>query len=168
VRFGFIDPGADIPVSALESKIAMPALDEAVDRRAPEIKNPLDSSDANLVAGMKVYQTNCASCHGDIRHRNGMFADALYPRPPQFLDDAPDMPENQNYIIQHGIRLSGMPAWKQSLSEQEMWQVTTFLSHMNKLPPQISEKWKADASGSANNAAPAGPSSEHRPSMPPM
>lgn len=53
------------------------------------------------------------------------------------------MPENQNfYIIQHGIRLSGMPAWKQALSEQEMWQVTTFLSHMDKLPPQVSAAWK--------------------------
>jgi mono/diheme cytochrome c family protein len=61
------------------------------------------------------------------------------------------MPENQNfYIIQHGIRLSGMPAWKQTLSEQEMWQVTTFLSHMDKLPPQISDEWKAVA-GSATN-----------------
>src|SRR5487761_289476 len=34
------------------------------------------------------------------------------------------------YIIQHGIRLSGMPAWKQSLSDQQIWQLTTFLSHM--------------------------------------
>jgi mono/diheme cytochrome c family protein len=169
VRFGFINPGADIPVNALESKIAMPALDAAVERRAAEAKNPLDASDANLLHGMKIYQANCASCHGDAHQTHGILANALYPRPPQFLEDAPDMPENQNfYIIQHGIRFSGMPAWKQSLSEQEMWQVTTFLSHMNKLPPQISEKWKADASGSANNAAPAGPSSETRPSMPPM
>jgi mono/diheme cytochrome c family protein len=56
------------------------------------------------------------------------------------------MPENQNfYIIQHGIRLSGMPAWKAALSEQETWQVTTFLSHMDKLPAQVSEAWKTAA-----------------------
>ena len=58
------------------------------------------------------------------------------------------MPENQNfYIIQHGVRLSGMPAWKQVLSEQETWQVTTFLSHMDKLPVPVSEAWKAAAGG---------------------
>ncbi len=57
------------------------------------------------------------------------------------------MPENQNYyIIAHGIRLSGMPAWKQVLNEQQMWQVTTLLSHMDKLPPQVSDAWKAIAS----------------------
>ncbi|MGH9772656.1 MAG: c-type cytochrome [Candidatus Acidiferrales bacterium] len=144
IRFGFVDSRADIPVSGLEKATAMPALDASVERRAPDIKNPVAPTDANLLAGMRIYQTNCASCHGDINHPRGKLAEALYPRAPQFLEDAPDMPENQNFfIIQHGIRLSGMPAWKQVLSDQQMWQVTTFLSHMNKLPPQVSDQWKA-------------------------
>ncbi|MDR5729819.1 MAG: hypothetical protein RB191_20595, partial [Terriglobia bacterium] len=68
------------------------------------------------------------------------------PRAPQFVDDAPDMSANQNFfIIQHGVRWTGMPAWKQSLSDQQMWQVTTFLSHMDKLPPQVSAQWKTAA-----------------------
>jgi thiosulfate dehydrogenase len=155
VRLGFVDPRADVPTGQLEQRIAMPSLDASVDRRAPEIANPLDASDANLIAGMNVYQANCAVCHGDVSHPQAILADALYPRVPQFLDDAPDMPENQNYyIIQHGIRLSGMPAWKQSLSDQQIWQVTTFLSHIHKLPPLISEQWKAAAGPAAAVAAP--------------
>ena len=149
VRFGLMDPRADIPVNSLERRIAMPSLDAAVDRRAPEVKNPVQPTDADLIAGMKVYQTNCASCHGDIHRPHGMLADALYPRAPQFVEDVPDMPENQNfYIIQHGIRLSGMPAWKSVLGEQQMWQVTTFLSHMDKLTPIVSQEWKNAAGGS--------------------
>lgn len=148
VRFGFVDPRADLPVGGLESKIAMPSLDASVDRRAPEAHNPLQPNDANLIAGMKIYQSNCAGCHGDIQHSHTAFGDSFYPRVPQFVEDAPDMPENQNfYIIQHGIRLSGMPAWKQLLSEQEMWQVTTFLSQMDKLSPQLSAEWKTAAAG---------------------
>ena len=58
------------------------------------------------------------------------------------------MPENQNfYIIQHGIRLSGMPAWKGTFSEQEIWQVTTFLSHMDKMSPQVATEWKIASAG---------------------
>ena len=90
VRFGFVDSRADIPINPLEQKIAMPSLDASVERRAPDIKNPIDSNDANLVAGMKIYQTNCAGCHGDVNHPHGALADALYPRPPQFVEDAPD------------------------------------------------------------------------------
>jgi len=148
VRYGFVDPRADLPVDWLESKIAMPALDAAVDKRAPKTDNPLQPTDANLVAGMKIYQTSCAGCHGDIRHSHAALGDAFYPRAPQFAEDAPDMPEDQNfYIIQHGVRLSGMPAWKGAFSEQEIWQVTTFLSHMDKLQPQVSATWKAAAAG---------------------
>lgn len=148
VRLGFVNPRADLPVGWLESKIAMPALDAAIDRRAPETHNPLQPTDANLIAGMKVYQTNCAGCHGDIQHSHVASGDAFYPRAPQFAEDTPDMPENQNfYIIQHGIRLSGMPAWKGALSEQETWQATTFLSHMDKMSPAVSEAWKTAAAG---------------------
>lgn len=163
VRFGLVDPRADIPINSLEATVAMPSLDAAVERRAPDIRNPIEATDANLIAGMKVYQANCAVCHGDINHPHGMLADSLYPRAPQFVEDAPDMPENQNfYIIQHGIRLSGMPAWKPVLSDQEIWQVTTFLSHMDQLPPQVSEQWKSVAGGATEE----NPSS-HPPSMNP-
>jgi len=154
VRFGFVDPRADMPVDWLESKIAMPALDAAVDRRAPETHNPIQPTDANLVGGMKIYQSNCSGCHGDIQHSHAGFGDAFYPRAPQFVEDTPDMPENQNfYLVQHGIRLSGMPAWKGTLSNQETWEVITFLSHMDKLSPQVSAEWKTVASAQGANSS---------------
>jgi mono/diheme cytochrome c family protein len=148
VRLGFVDPRADVPVSVLERRVAMPSLDASLDRQAPEARNPVAATEVNLIAGMKVYQTSCAGCHGDTHQPHTLFGNAFYPRAPQFLEDKPDMPENQNYyIIEHGIRLSGMPAWNSLLKEQEMWQVITFLSHMDKLPPQVAEQWKAIAGG---------------------
>ncbi|MGH9598516.1 MAG: c-type cytochrome [Terracidiphilus sp.] len=147
VRFGFVNPRADTPVSWLETSIGMPALDASVARHAPDAKNPVPADDADLAAGMKVYQSNCSSCHGDPVHPVAIFANALKPRPPQFVRDVPSMPENQDfYIIEHGIRLSGMPAWKEPLSGQQVWQVTTFLSHMHKLPPDVMTQWKTAAS----------------------
>src|ERR1700691_4967802 len=131
VRAGLVDPRADVPESVLEREIAMPSLDASVHRHAGEARNPAAATNVNLTAGMKIYQTNCAGCHGDIHQAKGALANAFYPRAPQFMEDTPDMPENENfYIIQHGIRMSGMPAWNSSLNEQEIWQVTTFLSHM--------------------------------------
>jgi len=67
VRLGLVNLRADVPVSALEKYVAMPSLDAAVGRRAPEVRNPLQLTDTNLIAGMKIYETNCASCHGDTR-----------------------------------------------------------------------------------------------------
>ncbi|MFZ3243446.1 MAG: cytochrome c, partial [Candidatus Acidiferrales bacterium] len=41
------------------------------------------------------------------------------------------------YITQHGIRWSGMPAWKNGLSDQDIWQVVTFIGRMNNLPLEV-------------------------------
>lgn len=141
-RLGFIDPRADIPVSSLESSVAMKSLDASLGRRTPEMTNPLSAEDSNLAAGMKLFQLNCAGCHGDVSHPESPMARAFYPRPPQFQKEKPDMPENQNfYLIRHGIRYSGMPAWERSMSDKETWQVVTFLSHMDKLPPSVRSEW---------------------------
>lgn len=146
LRLGFVDPRADAPISKIEERIAMPSLDASVARRAGNLRNPVEPNDANLMTGMKLYQAHCASCHGDVNQPQTTVSEAFYPRAPQFVEDPPDMPENQSfYIIQHGVRLSGMPAWGQSLSEQQIWEVTAFLSHMNALPPAVSNRWKVIA-----------------------
>lgn len=148
VRYGFVDPRADIPINVLEAKVAMPALDASVDKRASGMKNPVAATNTNLIAGMKIYQANCAMCHGDIGRPHAALADTLYPRPPQFAVDAPDMTEDQNYyIVRHGVRLSGMPGWKNALSDQQMWQVVAFLNQMSQLPPEVTAAWATAAKG---------------------
>jgi thiosulfate dehydrogenase len=134
---GFVSMRADKPPSKMELTIAGHAMDASVARAAPKVANPVTADEANLVAGARLYRKNCTVCHGDLEFPESPFADLLNPPPPQFMNDmVADMPENQNlYILQHGIRWTAMPGWKKVLSEQQMWQVVTFLSHMHDLPP---------------------------------
>ena len=146
LKMGYLNMRADIAPSSFESTWAMHFLDASVDRRAPEEKSPVEASDANLMEGMKLYKLNCAMCHGAPAHPEKAFGHPFYPPVPQFMEDAPDMAENQNYyIIKHGIRWTGMPAWGSVLNDQQIWTLTTFLSHMEKLPPAVEEKWKESA-----------------------
>ena len=66
----------------------------------------------------------------------------MFPRPPQLLtaDEAvTDDPEGATYwVVTHGIRLSGMPAFGGALSDTERWQVTALVAHADKLPPAVS------------------------------
>jgi mono/diheme cytochrome c family protein len=56
------------------------------------------------------------------------------------------MSENQNfYIIQHGIRWTGMPAWNKTLNDMQIWQLVTFLSNIEKLPPAAKKKLEIQA-----------------------
>jgi thiosulfate dehydrogenase len=133
---GYLSFAADTRPSAAERNLAMSAVDASTDRHAPDVKNPIAPSDDNLATGAKLYLDHCAGCHGVPSNPDSTFARSFYPPVPRFFQNAPDMPENQNfYIIKHGIRWTGMPAWNQTLAPEQIWQLVTFLSHIQKLPP---------------------------------
>lgn len=135
-KSGAMDMRADQPPGFFERKLGMSALDASTDKHAPDVKNPVSPTEENLVAGAQLYVNHCAGCHGVPSNKESQFSKSFYPQAPGFFEDTPDMPENQNfYIIQHGIRWSGMPAWNQTLSDAQVWQVVTFLSNIQKLPP---------------------------------
>jgi mono/diheme cytochrome c family protein len=50
------------------------------------------------------------------------------------------------------VRYTGMPAWEKTLSEQDIWKITSLISHMKKLPPTVQDYWKT----SFGVAAPSG------------
>jgi mono/diheme cytochrome c family protein len=132
---GFVSMRADNPPSKLETTIAGHSMDASVARAAPKVTNPVAADEANLAAGARLYRDHCTLCHGDPVNAKAPLADSLNPPAPQFMKDMADMPENQNfYILQHGIRWTAMPGWKSVLSEQQIWQLVTFLSHMHDLP----------------------------------
>ena len=132
---GFVNMRADSASSKMESTLAGHAMDASVARAAPKLTNPVVADEASLVAGARLYRDHCTLCHGDPAQPKSPLADSLNPPPPQFMDEMADMPENQNfYILEHGIRWTAMPGWKNVLTVQQIWQTVTFLSHMHDLP----------------------------------
>ena len=148
---GFFPTRANVEPPHLERHLAMSAVDASMDRHAPRITNPLTPTDQNLEDGMKLYTMNCSLCHGTLDRKPSTLATSFYPPPPNLISDPPDDPEwHIFYTIRTGIRYTGMPAWDKTLTDQDMWKVTMFLSHMDKLPPAVQEYWKTSF-----NAAPA-------------
>ncbi|MFZ3217527.1 MAG: c-type cytochrome [Candidatus Acidiferrales bacterium] len=144
LKKGYMNFDADHQPSAFENHLAMSAVDAATERNAPNAKNPVPADEPNLVAGAKLYVDHCAGCHGVPSNPDSQFGRSFNPPVPAFFKDAPDMAENQNfYIIQHGVRWTGMPAWNQTLSEAQIWQLVTFLSNIEKLPPAALQQFQA-------------------------
>jgi mono/diheme cytochrome c family protein len=143
IDLGFVSLNADESPSALEKKYGTAALDASTKRHAPNAKNPVASTEANLLEGLKLYQARCASCHGNPSDPEPKLGRSFYPRVPAFLKDAPDMPANENfYIIKHGVAWTGMPAWGALLDDDAIWKLTVFLGELDKLPPRVDEEWK--------------------------
>jgi len=142
-NLGFLPTTSDATPPALETKIAMSAVDASMEKHAPRLNNPVSPTDENLIEGMKIYTMNCAVCHGTLDNHPSMLQHSMYPPPPQLLLEPLDDPEwHIFYSIRTGIRYSGMPAWNKVLSEDDMWKVTAFLSRLEKLPPGVQDYWK--------------------------
>ena len=95
-----------------------------------------------------------ASHHLD--RKPAALAKNFYPPAPNLISDPPDDPEwHIFFTIRTGSRLTAMPAWDGVLSEQDMWKLTSFLSHMDKLPPAVQDYWK-------NNVTAAPPVAEEK------
>jgi mono/diheme cytochrome c family protein len=122
------------------------SLDATLRRDAPKGPNPVALTDANLSEGIKLYGQHCALCHGTAAGDAGASAIArgLYPAPPQFATEGvEDDPEGVSYWkIKHGIRLTGMPSWRSTLSDRQIWTIALFLKNMDKLPPAPGSDWQ--------------------------
>jgi mono/diheme cytochrome c family protein len=148
VTSGKMSAGQDVKPGPLEKWAAKRML-RAGTREARDLQSPLPASDDNLAAGIALYVSHCQVCHGGPDAVASPVAKGLTPNAPQLAKDGvEDDPEGVTYWkIAHGIRFTGMPAFRQSLSEKEMWQIALFAKHMDKLSPGLRQAWAAGRPG---------------------
>jgi mono/diheme cytochrome c family protein len=132
-----------------ERLIAGMLLDARINREMAKT-SPIPADETNLVAGAHVYGENCATCHG-LHGKPSAFGAHMFPDAPPLWEKhqhgadtimgVTDDPLGETYWkVANGIRLTGMPAYKELLTETEMWQVTLLLSNADKpLPPAAVE-----------------------------
>jgi mono/diheme cytochrome c family protein len=93
-----------------------------------ERKNPLTTSEANLTAGKRLYEDQCANCHGDGGKGDGSDA-MMYDPAPSDLTDAPKMNAKSDgelyFQITEGRK--PMPSFKKKLPEEQRWQLVLFV-----------------------------------------
>lgn len=146
LRTGLVPANADGTPGALEIWAADTSLDATLDREAPKNPNPVMMTDANLIEGITLYEKHCSICHGTAQGNasTSAVAKGLNPRPPQLAaHGVEDDPEGFSFWkIKHGIRWTGMPAWKETLSDQQIWALALFLKHMDRLPPAAQSAWQ--------------------------
>jgi len=88
--------------------------------------NPLGSDAAT--AGADVFKTNCATCHGDTGHGDGPAGAALDPAPKnlaEFQTQAGD--DYLFWRITTGKEGTSMVPWKGVLTDEQIWQVVSFI-----------------------------------------
>ncbi len=139
LRAGMAPVATSAPPLPFEKRLTKMALNARIDKEAPK-DPPIAADESNLLAGAMVYQVNCAVCHGFPNQPRSAIQKGMFPKPPELLHGkgvSDDPPGESYWKIANGIRLSGMPGFKPSLSETELWQVALLVANSDKLPPSV-------------------------------
>lgn len=91
-------------------------------------KNPVAATAESLATGAKLFQRNCAVCHGETGDGKGPWQDILTTQPGNFTD-ASRMAEHTDGELFWKISTGReqMPAFEKKLSEQKRWQLVNYL-----------------------------------------
>ncbi len=145
LRFGNPPVAVHDPRLPAEQQIVQMPLHARIDREMVS-HSPLSPSPANLLIGARIYQAQCASCHGSYG-RNSPIAESMFPAAPQLwaphghsgVVGVSDDPVGESYWkVKNGIRLSAMPSYQPILNDTEMWQVSLLVANADKpLPPEV-------------------------------
>lgn len=135
LRLGYAPVATSAPPLPLEKTLTGMALKARVANEAPA-QSPIPATEPNLMAGAKTYRESCSICHGMSGGPESAIAKGMFPRPPQLFhgNGVTDDPVGETYWkVANGIRLTGMPAFRGSLTDEQIWQVSQLLANANKL-----------------------------------
>lgn len=141
--FGSVPVAVADPPIQHERQIAAIPLHARIHREQIK-KVPILVDEDNLVAGAHVYREQCATCHG-FHGKPAVIGAHIFPAAPPLWEKhgnsdiigvSDDAPGETYWKVLNGIRLTGMPAYKGVLTENQVWQVSQLLANADKpLPP---------------------------------
>ena len=143
-RLGLMPVSADGTHSRLEARIMPTVLHASIVRHGSGDTNPLPLNEDNLKAGIVSYKAMCARCHSTSEGNASVYGQSFYPPAPQLPKGMAQYSDSQLFwLIKHGIRNTGMPAWGSMLSDEEIWQMVSLLKNSQDLPPSVEAEWNA-------------------------
>lgn len=142
---GVYNIGADAPHSKMVSMTLDQVRERAIAHHARNIVLPRDLGDAKRIAtGAGLYAEMCTGCHLGPGVEKSELSQGLYPPAPELARGSDRSAAQQFWIIKHGVKLSAMPAWGRTHSDELIWDMVAFLRTLPKLSP---EQYKAAVAG---------------------
>jgi mono/diheme cytochrome c family protein len=133
---GAYNIGADAPHSRLVYDILEELREKSVATHARKIAVPRDLNDPRrIAAGAGLYQEMCTGCHLGPGLEKSEMSQGLYPSAPEFARGDELSPAEQFWTIKHGVKLSAMPAWGKTHTDELIWDMVAFIRQLPKMAP---------------------------------
>jgi mono/diheme cytochrome c family protein len=136
VYAGVYNIGADVRHTKVVYWIITQLRDRSIAVRAEGLRPPADPmSQARITAGAGLYASNCTGCHLAPDMDGTAISQGLYPTPPQFAGKLDHSAKQEFWMIKHGVKLTAMPAWGRTHSDDQMWDMVAFVRTLPSLSP---------------------------------
>jgi mono/diheme cytochrome c family protein len=160
VYSGLYNIAADQPHWFATTKIIETLRDRSIDRRAGDIIIP-DLEDSRLVLkGAGQYEAMCVGCHLVPGMDNSEIRQGLYPEPPN-LSKVRSEPARAFWVIKHGIKMTGMPAWGRTHDDITLWSLVAFIGKLPEMTPQAYKEMIREARAGEGMTSPGDGTGEH-------
>lgn len=131
----------------IEEFLARRVRNMAIARRAKSLTNPVEYSGEAIADGRAHFADHCAVCHGNDGSGNVDVGRGLWPKAPDMrLAQTQNLSDGELFwIIENGIRFTGMPAWSTGTKEGETasWHLVHFIRRLPKLTPEELEEMES-------------------------
>jgi len=148
---GLYDVAASEPDNAAMRWLLVTVRDHSIDRRAAGIEVPPLTDPELVEEGFEHYHEMCVDCHLAPGVDSSEIRQGLNPQPPLLVNVIPhSSPARLFWVIKNGVKMSGMPAWGTSHSDQMIWAMVAFLEQLPNMTPaqyQAMEKKLAGEAG---------------------
>jgi len=121
------------------------AMRRSVKLRTHAIEVPDLTAAQQIRAGFQHYHAKCLQCHGAPGIAPQDFGMGMTPAPANLVATAREWRAAEIYwVVKHGLKMTGMPAWQYRMSDQEIWEVVAFVKMLPALSPQDYAAWSKD------------------------
>jgi mono/diheme cytochrome c family protein len=124
----------------IETRLARAVRGLAIPRDVKRMANPVPKSADVVAAGMSHFADHCASCHANDGSGKTEMGQGLFPKAPDMQQPATQQLTDGElfYIIENGVRFTGMPAWSTGApdGEQASWHLVHFIRALPTLTPE--------------------------------
>ena len=127
---GIFNFAAHAPHSAPVYRLTETVRDHSIAAYARGIVVPPLTAPAMITAGGVDYHEMCTGCHLQPGVEDSELATAMYPQLPILATVKHRNPAETFWIIKHGMKMSGMPAWGATHDDQRMWAMVAFLHQL--------------------------------------
>lgn len=134
---GLYNVAATAPHNALSRWILRTTQKNSVQVRAESVGAPPQLSAEQLRHGAEHFADTCVQCHGAPGVERGELGKGTTPTPPDLPKAVAEWSDQELYwIVKHGIKLAGMPAFGPTHSDEELWALVAFLKRLPETTPE--------------------------------